>query len=134
MTVVGLNYGFTGQMKVDEITGRAPYGATTIAGLDAYRQPSENELAGARYQGRAIARPPRNSTAERCDQNVAGRWLRRPRNRAERVLAAWKRSPMRKTDDRHNARLLTSWRDVISHSPRGIPCFDGTVLIRRTTA
>lgn len=55
MTVVGLNYGFAGQMKVDEITGGAPYGATTIAGLDAQRQPSENELAGARYQGRAIA-------------------------------------------------------------------------------
>ena len=55
MTVVGLNYGFTGQMRVDEITGGAPYGATTIAGSDAQRQPSENELAGARYQGRAIA-------------------------------------------------------------------------------
>ena len=55
MTVVGLNYGFAGQMKVDEITGGAPYGATTIAGPDAQRQPSENELAGARYQGRAIA-------------------------------------------------------------------------------
>jgi len=55
MTVVGLNYGFAGQMKVDEITGGAPYGATTIAGIDAQRQPSENELAGARYQGRAIA-------------------------------------------------------------------------------
>ena len=55
MTVVGLNYGFAGQMKVDEITGGAPYGATTIAGLDAKRQPSENELAGGRYQGRAIA-------------------------------------------------------------------------------
>lgn len=46
MTVVGLNYGFAGQMKVDEITGGAPYGATTIAGPDAQRQPSENELAG----------------------------------------------------------------------------------------
>src|ERR1700749_1760762 len=55
MTIIGLNYGFSGQMKVDEITGGAPYGATTIAGLDAKRQPSENELAGARYQGRAIA-------------------------------------------------------------------------------
>ena len=55
MTMVGLNYGFAGQMKVDEITGGAPYRATTIAGLDAQRQPSENELAGARYQVRAIA-------------------------------------------------------------------------------
>lgn len=55
MTVVGLNYGFAGQMKVNEITGGTPYGATTIAGPDAQRQPSKNELAGARYQGRAIA-------------------------------------------------------------------------------
>jgi NAD(P)H dehydrogenase (quinone) len=55
MTVVGLNYGFAGQLKVDEVTGGAPYGASTIAGLDALRQPSENELAAARYQGRAIA-------------------------------------------------------------------------------
>jgi NAD(P)H dehydrogenase (quinone) len=35
MTVVRLNYGFAGQMKVEEVTGGAPYGATTIAGLDA---------------------------------------------------------------------------------------------------
>jgi NAD(P)H dehydrogenase (quinone) len=42
-------------MKVDEITGGAPYVATTIAALDAWRQPSENVLAGARYQVRAIA-------------------------------------------------------------------------------
>jgi NAD(P)H dehydrogenase (quinone) len=42
-------------MKVEEITGGAPYGATTSAGPDAQRQPSENELAGARYQVRAIA-------------------------------------------------------------------------------
>jgi NAD(P)H dehydrogenase (quinone) len=55
MTVVGLNYGFAGQMKLDEVTGGSPYGATTITGGDGSRQPSENELAGARYQGRAIA-------------------------------------------------------------------------------
>jgi len=55
MTVVGLNYGFAGQMKLDEVTGGAPYGATTITGGDGSRQPSENEHAGARYQGRAIA-------------------------------------------------------------------------------
>ena len=55
MTIVGLNYGFAGQMKLDEITGGAPYGATTITGGDGSRQPSENELAGARYQGRVIA-------------------------------------------------------------------------------
>ncbi len=55
MTVVGLNYGFTGQMKVDEITGDAPYGATTIDGADVLRQPRETELVGARYQRCAIA-------------------------------------------------------------------------------
>src|SRR5258708_34066023 len=41
-------------------------------------------------------------------------------------------SPMRKAHGRHNARLSTSWRDFISHSPRGIPCLHGTGLIRRT--
>ena len=55
MAVVGLNYGFAGQMKLDEVTGGSPYGVTTIAGGDGSRQPSDNELAGARYQGRVIA-------------------------------------------------------------------------------
>ena len=55
MTIVGLNYGFAGQMELNEVTGGAPYGATTITGGDGSRQPSENELAGARYQGRVIA-------------------------------------------------------------------------------
>ena len=55
MVLVGLDYGHTGQMTLDEITGGSPYGATTIAGGDGSRQPSENELAGARYQGRKIA-------------------------------------------------------------------------------
>src|SRR5262249_10156343 len=63
----------------------------TSVRLEAQRQPSENELAGARYQGRVIAETSRNSKAERRDQNVARRWPRRPRNRAERMLAAWKR-------------------------------------------
>src|SRR5467141_1223899 len=55
LAVVGLNYGFAGQMKLDEVTGGSPYGATTITGGDGSRQPTENELAGARYQGRVIA-------------------------------------------------------------------------------
>jgi len=55
MVIVGLNYGHAGQMTLDEVTGGSPYGATTIAGGDGSRQPSENELAGARYQGRTIA-------------------------------------------------------------------------------
>ena len=55
MVIVGMNYGFAGQMRLDEVVGGAPYGATTIAGGDGSRQPSETELAGARYQGRSIA-------------------------------------------------------------------------------
>jgi NAD(P)H dehydrogenase (quinone) len=55
MLVVGLDYGYAGQMTLNEITGGSPYGATTIAGADGSRNPSENELNGARYQGRRIA-------------------------------------------------------------------------------
>jgi NAD(P)H dehydrogenase (quinone) len=54
MVVVGLDYGHAGQMTLNEITGGSPYGATTIAGSDGSRQPTENELVGARYQGRKI--------------------------------------------------------------------------------
>jgi len=53
--LVGLPYAFQGQTTLDEITGGSPYGASTIAGGDGSRQPSENELAGARFQGRHIA-------------------------------------------------------------------------------
>jgi NAD(P)H dehydrogenase (quinone) len=56
MVIVGLPYSHQGQMTLDEITGGAPYGATTIAGGDGSRQPTENELAGARHQGELIAR------------------------------------------------------------------------------
>jgi NAD(P)H dehydrogenase (quinone) len=55
MVIVGLDYGHAGQMKLDEVTGGSPYGATTIAGGDGSRQPTENELTGARYQGRKVA-------------------------------------------------------------------------------
>jgi NAD(P)H dehydrogenase (quinone) len=55
MVVVGLPYSFKGQMALDQVTGGSPYGATTIAGGDGSRQPSENELAGARFQGRHVA-------------------------------------------------------------------------------
>ena len=55
MTIVGLPYSFQGQMKLDEVTGGAPYGATTIAGGDGSRQPSANELAGATFQGKLVA-------------------------------------------------------------------------------
>ncbi|MBW8881797.1 MAG: NAD(P)H:quinone oxidoreductase [Asticcacaulis sp.] len=55
MVIVGLDYGHAGQMTLDEVTGGSPYGASTIAGGDGSRQPSENELVGARYQGRKVA-------------------------------------------------------------------------------
>jgi NAD(P)H dehydrogenase (quinone) len=55
MVIVGLDYGHAGQMTLSEVTGGSPYGATTIAGGDGSRQPTENELAGARYQGQKIA-------------------------------------------------------------------------------
>jgi len=55
MVIVGLDYGHAGQMTLEEITGGSPYGATTIAGAQGQRQPSNNELVGARYQGRKIA-------------------------------------------------------------------------------
>lgn len=56
MVIVGLPYSYQQQMTLDEITGGAPYGATTIAGGDGSRQPTENELGGARHQGELVAR------------------------------------------------------------------------------
>lgn len=56
MTIVGLDYGFRGQMGDDAVRGGAPYGATTIAGATGARQPDENDLAGAAYLGRRVAR------------------------------------------------------------------------------
>lgn len=55
MVVVGLPYTFDGQMRIDEITGGSPYGASTIAGTQGERMPSENELNAARFQGRHVA-------------------------------------------------------------------------------
>jgi len=56
MTIVGLPYSHGGQMSMDEIVGGAPYGATTIAGGDGSRQPSQIELDGARHQGEIVAK------------------------------------------------------------------------------
>ncbi len=56
MCIVGLPYSFQGQMRIDEVTGGSPYGASTIAGGKGERVPSENELAGARFQGKHVAR------------------------------------------------------------------------------
>jgi NAD(P)H dehydrogenase (quinone) len=56
MVVVGLPYTFQGQMRLDEVTGCSPYGASTIAGGDGSRLPSENELEGVRFQARHLAK------------------------------------------------------------------------------
>ena len=55
MVIVGLPYSFTGQTRIDEMTGCSPYGASTITGGRGERMPSENELAGARFQGKHVA-------------------------------------------------------------------------------
>lgn len=55
MVIVGLPYSYAGQMSLDEIVGGSPYGATTIAGGQGQRAPSEIELDGARFQGKLIA-------------------------------------------------------------------------------
>lgn len=55
LVIVGLPYTFQGQMRIDEITGGSPYGASTIAGGKGERWPSDNELAAAHFQGKHVA-------------------------------------------------------------------------------
>jgi NAD(P)H dehydrogenase (quinone) len=55
MIIVGLPYAFAGLTNMNEISGGSPYGASTLAGADGSRQPSANELDGARYQGKHVA-------------------------------------------------------------------------------
>jgi NAD(P)H dehydrogenase (quinone) len=55
MVIVGVPYSESGLVHMGDITGGTPYGATTIAGSDGSRQPSENELKIARYQGKHVA-------------------------------------------------------------------------------
>ncbi|MBN2686663.1 MAG: NAD(P)H:quinone oxidoreductase [Deltaproteobacteria bacterium] len=55
MVIAGLPYSFQGQSRTDEVTGGSPYGASTIAGAKGERLPTENELAGARFQGNYVA-------------------------------------------------------------------------------
>jgi NAD(P)H dehydrogenase (quinone) len=55
MVIVGLPYSFQGLLGVKEVSGGTPYGATTLSDGDGSRQPSENELAGARFQGKHVA-------------------------------------------------------------------------------
>ena len=56
MIIAGLPYLFEGQSSISEITGCSPYGASTIAGPDGSRWPGDIELAGARFQGRYVAK------------------------------------------------------------------------------
>lgn len=56
MIIVGVPYSVPQLTTMDEVSGGTPYGATTIAGGDGSRQPSENELAIARYQGQHVAK------------------------------------------------------------------------------
>lgn len=53
--IVGLDYGYQGQMGVDVVRGGSPYGATTVAAGDGSRQPTDQELDGARYLGKRVA-------------------------------------------------------------------------------
>lgn len=55
LVVVGLPYSFAGQSTLGEVSGGSPYGASTIAGSKGERQPSQNELEGARFQGKLVA-------------------------------------------------------------------------------
>ena len=54
MTIVGLDYGYKGQLQIDEVAGGTPYGASSIVGHNA-RQPTQLELDGARYLGKRVA-------------------------------------------------------------------------------
>ena len=72
MVVVGVPYSCQGLTRMDEITGGTPYGATTLAGGDGSRQPSENELEIARFQGRHVAEIAAKLTADsRSDHRAA---------------------------------------------------------------
>ncbi|MBS1000101.1 NAD(P)H:quinone oxidoreductase [Acetobacter persici] len=55
MIISGLPYSFQGQLRLDEVTGGSPYGATTLAAGDGSRQPSANELEGAKFLGQHVA-------------------------------------------------------------------------------
>jgi NAD(P)H dehydrogenase (quinone) len=55
MVIVGVPYSAKGLLNMKEITGGTPYGATTLADADGSRQPSQNELDIARFQGRHVA-------------------------------------------------------------------------------
>ncbi len=63
MIIVGVPYSCQEIMNMSEITGGSPYGASTLAGLDGSRQPSENEIKIARFQGRHVAEVAKKQSA-----------------------------------------------------------------------
>jgi len=63
MVIVGVPYSCQELMNMGEVTGGSPYGASTLAGGDGKRMPSENELAIARFQGRHVAEIARKLSA-----------------------------------------------------------------------
>ena len=63
MIVVGVPYSCQEIMNMSEITGGSPYGASTLAGADGSRQPSENEIKIARFQGAHVAKVAKKQSA-----------------------------------------------------------------------
>jgi len=63
MIVVGVPYSCQEIMNMGEITGGSPYGASTLAGVDGSRQPSENEIRIARFQGAHVAEVAKKQSA-----------------------------------------------------------------------
>ena len=91
--IVGLPYAFQGQMRIDEVTGGSPYGASTIAGGSGERMPSENELDGARFQGRHVAEIANSVSTSRLVDFIA-----RAFSGNIRKLASWGALPDLKED------------------------------------
>ena len=71
MLIAGLPYTFAGQTSADGIIGGAPYGAGTIAGADGSLQPTETDLAGARFQGAHVAQIAARLAGDRSVREVA---------------------------------------------------------------
>jgi NAD(P)H dehydrogenase (quinone) len=63
MIIVGVPYSCQEIMNMSETTGGSPYGASTLAGADNSRQPSENELKIARFQGSRVAKVAKKQSA-----------------------------------------------------------------------
>jgi NAD(P)H dehydrogenase (quinone) len=55
LIIVPLSYAYQGQSGVDVVRGGSPYGMTTMSDSDGSRQPSPQELEGAKFQGNRMA-------------------------------------------------------------------------------